>query len=77
MIDDQSRTTVAAECVVEVIYVQTGTTQRPGGQQAGSPATAVRVFHWPSGTMAQCSIHSSPHRNRQAAVEMIEWALAT
>ena len=73
----ETETTIASECVVEIIYVQTGTTQHPGGQQAGSPATAVRVVHTPSGTMAQCSIHSSPHRNRQAAVEMIAWGLAT
>lgn len=32
---------IADECVVEVIYVQTGTTQRPGGQHAGSPATTA------------------------------------
>jgi hypothetical protein len=28
------------DCIVERIYHQTGTTQRPGGQQAGIPASA-------------------------------------
>ena len=41
------------DCIVERIYLQTGTTERPGGQQAGIPATAVRITHEPTGTMAQ------------------------
>jgi peptide chain release factor len=70
-------TTDAAAFRVEVIYTQTGTTERPGGQHAGSPAREVRVTHEPTGLMAQCGIHRSQHRNRQTAMEMIEWALAT
>lgn len=60
---------------VEVIYTQTGTTQRPGGQHAGSPATEIRVTHKPTGIMAQCGWHRSQHKNRQTALEMVEWAL--
>jgi peptide chain release factor 1 len=61
---------------IELIYMQTGTTERPGGQQAGAPATAVRVTHLPTLTMAQCGIHRSQHRNKQTAMEMLEWALS-
>jgi peptide chain release factor len=59
----------------EIIYEQTGTTQRPGGQQAGMPAAAVRATHLPTGIMAQCGLYRSQHLNRKAALEMIEWAL--
>lgn len=62
---------------VETIYVQTGTTQVPGGQYAGMPATDIRVTHIPTGVMAQCGLHRSQHKNRQIAMEMIEWALAS
>lgn len=61
---------------VDVIYTQTGTTNRPGGQHAGSPATEIRVTHLPTCLMAQCGWHRSPHRNRLTAVQMIEWGLA-
>ena len=61
---------------VELIYIQTGTTERPGGQQAGMPATAVRVTHEPTGIMAQVGERRSQHANRKLAGEMIEWALA-
>jgi protein subunit release factor A len=60
---------------IEVIYEQTGTTERPGGQHAGSPACSVRVTHIPTGIMAQCGIFSSQFRNKKTAIEMIEWAL--
>lgn len=59
---------------VEIIYLQTGTAQSPGGQHAGSPPTAVRVTHIPTLTMAQCGLHRSQHKNRQTALEMLEWA---
>ncbi len=61
---------------IEVIYARTGTTTPPGGQQAGSPATLVRVTHLPTLTMAQCGIHRSQHRNLQTAKEMLLWALS-
>ena len=62
---------------IETIYTQTGTTQYPGGQHAGSPATEVRVTHVDTGIMAQCGFHRSPRRNKAVAMEMIEWALVT
>ncbi len=64
------------ELKVELIYLQTGTTQSPGGQHAGSPETAVRVTHLPTGNMAQCGHHRSQHKNRKTAMEMLEWSLA-
>jgi len=62
---------------IEVIYEQTGTTQRPSGQQAGMPASSVRITHIPSGIMAQCGFYSSQFKNKQMAMEMLEWALTT
>ena len=60
---------------IELIYRQTGTTQSPGGQHAGTPAHDVRVTHIPTNIMAQCGEHRSQHKNKQTALEMIEWAL--
>lgn len=60
---------------IELIYYQTGTTQSPGGQQAGVPATLVRVTHIPTLTMAQCGIHRSQYKNKIAAMEMLELVL--
>jgi protein subunit release factor B len=62
---------------VEVIYEQTGTTQRPGGQHAGNPATSVRVTHIETGLMTQCGFHSSQFNNKQTAMEMLEWGLTS
>ena len=62
---------------IELIYRQTGTTQSPGGQHAGSPAADVRVTHLPTGIMAQCGESRSQHQNRKVAMEMVEWALAS
>ena len=61
----------------EVIYQQTGTTKRPGGQQAGTPASDVRVTHIPSGIMAQSGYARSQHRNVLICMEMIEAALTS
>lgn len=58
----------------EVIYLATGTTQSPGGQYAGTPPTAVRVTHLPTGLVAQ-AYQRSQHRARGVAVRMIEAAL--
>jgi protein subunit release factor A len=61
--------------VVEVIYLQTGTTEMPGGQHAGTPASSIRVTHIPSGVMAQCGACRSQHKNKTIAIGMIEAAL--
>lgn len=64
------------DCKVELIYVATGTTQRPGGQHAGSPATSVRVTHIPTGIMAQGEMgYHSQHKAKKIAFEMVEWGL--
>ena len=60
---------------VEIIYQQTGTTEMPGGQHAGVPASSIRVTHIPSGVMAQCGACRSQFKNKAVAVEMIETAL--
>lgn len=62
---------------IEVIYRGTGTTQSPGGQHAGSPPSDVRVTHLHTGIMAQCGEARSQHKNKQIAMEMVEWALAS
>jgi protein subunit release factor A len=60
---------------VELIYYQTGTTERPGGQQAGIPAAMVRVTHIPTSIMAQCGEARSQHHNKLIATSMVEYAL--
>ena len=64
-----------SECKIEMIYEQTGTAQLPGGQHTGTPAAAIRVTHIPTGIMAQCGEERSQHKNKQIALEMVEWAL--
>jgi protein subunit release factor A len=59
---------------IDLIYDQTGTTQRPGGQHAGSPATSVRITHIPTGLMAQCGARSQ-HKARTVAMAMLEYGL--
>lgn len=66
---------VANDYKFEVIYLATGTRDRPGGQHAGTPPSAVRVTHIDSGIMAQCGEHRSQFHNRQTAIEMVEWGL--
>lgn len=68
MIDD-------TDLKIEIIYAQTGTIERPGGQHAGSPATMVRVTHTPTDIMAQCGEARSQFRNKQIATAMVEYAL--
>jgi protein subunit release factor A len=61
---------------VEVIYEQTGTTEKPPGQfPGGSPKTMVRVTHIETGIMAQSGKLVSPFKNKQLAIDMIEHAL--
>ena len=64
------------EYIVEVIYKDTGTTEKPKGQQIGVPVSDIRVTHIATGIMAQCGVHRSQHKNKEIAVEMIEWAIA-
>lgn len=64
------------ECKVDIIYQQTGTTQRPGGQQAGMPAHAIRVTHLPTGIMAQGEFgYRSQFKSREITFTMVEWGL--
>ena len=58
----------------ELIYDQTGTTQRPGGQHAGMPATSVRITHIPTGLMAQCGGRSQ-HKAIKVVHAMLEYGL--
>jgi len=60
---------------VEIIYQQTGTTEMPGGQHAGTPASSIRVTHIPSGVMAECGACRSQFKNKAIAIGMIEAAL--
>jgi peptide chain release factor 2 len=62
---------------VEIIYCQTGTTEMPGGQHAGTPASEIRITHVPSGVFAQCGAARSQHKNRQICIEMLEAALTS
>lgn len=60
---------------IESLYRQTRSTERPGGQHAGSPAMFVRVTHMPTDTVAECGFERSQFRNKQVAIAMIEMAL--
>jgi protein subunit release factor A len=62
---------------IEVIYKETGTTERPGGQHAGGPYLDVRATHIPTGIFAQVGYARSQHRNKEVAIEMIEAALTS
>lgn len=64
-----------ADLKVEGIYLATGTTKSPGGQQAGTPPMAVRVTHTPTGLIAQVTANRSQHMARLVAIDMIESAL--
>lgn len=66
-----------SEWAFERIYLATGTTEYPGGQHAGLPASAIRVTHIPTGLMAQCGEERSDHKNRIIATEMVQWGLAS
>ena len=60
---------------IESLYTQTRSTNRPGGQHAGSPAMFVRVTHIPTDTVAECGFERSQFKNKQVALAMIEMAL--
>ena len=64
-----------SEFKIELIYRGTGTTDLPGGQHAGTPASDVRITHVPTNMMAQCGEHRSQHKNKLVCMEMLEWGL--
>lgn len=64
------------EMLVEALYTATGTTQRPGGQHAGSPHMFIRVTHVPTGLSAQCGEMRSQHKNKEVATLMVQYGLA-
>jgi len=49
----------------------------PGGQHVGLGPVGVWATHIPTGTVAFCKKERSQHLNRQIAIEMLEWALAS
>ena len=63
-----------SEYLHELIYDATGTTKSPGGQQAGGPATSIRITHLPTGLMAQCSTRST-HKSTKIVMAMLEYGL--
>ena len=52
-------------------------TRQGGGQQVGTVDTTVIVEHLPTGLTASCGVHRSQLKNRDTAIEMIEWGLTT
>lgn len=46
-----------------------------GGQHVGVTETGVEVIHLPTGLRAFCDYHRSQMKNRDTAIEMIEWGL--
>lgn len=63
------------DCKIEQCYVQTRTTERPGGQHAGTPAMFIRVTHIPTGTVAESGEMRSQFQQKKIAMLMIETAL--
>lgn len=49
--------------------------RRSGGQHVGIIGTGIRITHLPTSTIAACDMHRSQSKNKDAAMEMIEWAL--
>jgi protein subunit release factor A len=59
-----------ADCVASIV--------KPtdlGGQHVGTPSYPVRVIHVPTGLMAECGYERSQHKNKETAMQMIEWGL--
>lgn len=46
-----------------------------GGQTVGDSPSGVKIEHIPTGTIAIVQNSRSQHKNRNVALEMIEWAL--
>lgn len=62
------------DCKTEIIWPETGTSHRPGGQYVGGGPNMIRVTHTPTNTVAQFGEHRSQHKNRTVCYEMLEWA---
>ena len=60
------------DCVVTVINPH-----EKGGQHVGYTSSIIRVVHTPTGIVAECGYERSQFRNRQVAMDMIQWALVT
>lgn len=65
----------AGDIRYEAIYLATGTTRSPGGQQAGTPPMAVRGTHEATGLVAQCTANRSQHIAKMIVEDMILSAL--
>jgi peptide chain release factor 2 len=48
----------------------------PKGMRAALSPTGVKIEHLPTQTIAVCQAHRSQHKNRNTAMDMIEYALA-
>ena len=57
--------------------IETLTPNKSGGQSVGMSCPGVKVTHIPTGITASCSYERSQYKNKQIAIEMIEWGLAT
>jgi len=56
------------DCKTEIIWPETGTSHRPGGQYVGGGPNMIRVTHTPTNTVAQFGEHRSQHKNRDIAM---------
>jgi protein subunit release factor A len=64
------------DCEVRLGNVHCEIPKDLGGQQCGLPNYGVFVKHIPTGFSAHSSWHRSQLKNRRAAMQMIEWAIA-
>ena len=48
-----------------------------GGQQCGMGNPAIKITHLPTNNVAICGTERSQLRNREVALEMIEWSLVS
>lgn len=65
------RDTISNQYKVELIYHDTWSTEKPTGQQVGTPPHDIRVTHKDSGIIAQCGAYGSDHKNREVAMRMV------
>ena len=61
----------------EHLKIETGKPPNEGGQRVGVPDTIVIVTHIPTLTRVSIQMHRSQWKNKQTAIEMIEWALTS